>query len=85
MEHVTKRYEDKDALSDLNWDLRWWDLWPNRSHFIGKTTTILFDAHHWSCYGEVYVDDMALSQHRDATQKNSQSQIYWPIPSSDCQ
>ena len=40
-EHVTKRYEDKDALSDLNLEIRDGEIFGLIGHNgAGKTTTI---------------------------------------------
>ena len=70
-EHVTKRYEDKDALSDLNLEIRDGEIFGLIGHNgAGKTTTIsILTSIIEASYGEVYVDDMALSQHRDAIKK----------------
>ncbi|AZA18737.1 MAG: ABC transporter ATP-binding protein [Streptococcus thermophilus] len=70
-EHVTKRYENKDALSDLNLEIRDGEILGLISHNgAGKTTTIsILTSIIEASYGEVYVDDMALSQHRDAIKK----------------
>ena len=70
-EHVTKRYEGKDALSDLNLEIRDGEIFGLIGHNgAGKTTTIsILTSIIEASYGEVYVDDMALSQHRDAIKK----------------
>lgn len=72
-EQVTKRYEDKDALSDLNLEIRDGEIFGLIGHNgAGKTTTIsILTSIIEASYGEVYVDDMALSQHRDAIKKKS--------------
>ena len=64
-EQVTKRYEDKDALSDLNLEIRDGEIFGLIGHNgAGKTTTIsILTSIIEASYGEVYVDDMALSQH----------------------
>ena len=61
-EHVTKRYEDKDALSDLNLEIRDGEIFGLIGHNgAGKTTTIsILTSIIEASYGEVYVDDMAL-------------------------
>ena len=60
-EHVTKRYEDKDALSDLNLEIRDGEIFGLIGHNgAGKTTTIsILTSIIEASYGEVYVDDMA--------------------------
>lgn len=70
-EHITKRYENKDALSDLNLEIRGGEIFGLIGHNgAGKTTTIsILTSIIEASYGEVYVDDMALSQHRDAIKK----------------
>lgn len=70
-EHVTKRYEDKDALLDLNLEIRDGEIFGLIGHNgAGKTTTIsILTSIIEASYGEVYVDDIALSQHRDAIKK----------------
>ena len=72
-EHVTKRYENKDALSDINLEIRDGEIFGLIGHNgAGKTTTIsifILTSIIEASYGEVYVDDMALSQHRDAIKK----------------
>ena len=60
-EHVTKRYEDKDALSDLNLEIRDGEIFGLIGHNgAGKTTTIsILTSIIEASYGEVYVDDMS--------------------------
>lgn len=70
-EHVSKLYGDKEALSDLNVTIENGEIFGLIGHNgAGKTTTIsiltsIIDA----TYGEVYVDDLALSEHRDDIKK----------------
>lgn len=70
-EHVSKLYGDKEALSDLNVSIENGEIFGLIGHNgAGKTTTIsiltsIIDA----TYGEVYVDDLALSKHRDEIKK----------------
>ena len=88
-EHVTKRYEDKDALSDLNLEIRDGEIFGLIGHNgAGKTTTIsILTSIIEASYGEVYVDDMALSQHRDAIKQKNRlcARFTGPIPKFDCQ
>ncbi|MCS4488626.1 ABC transporter ATP-binding protein [Streptococcus sciuri] len=66
-EHVSKLYDEKEALSDLNLTINDGEIFGLIGHNgAGKTTTIsiltsIIDA----TYGEVYVDDLLLSEHRD--------------------
>ena len=81
-EHVSKLYGDKEALSDLNVTIENGEIFGLIGHNgAGKTTTIsiltsIIDA----TYGEIYVDDLALSEHRDDIKKRigyvPDSQIY---------
>lgn len=70
-DHVSKLYGDKEALSDLNITINNGEIFGLIGHNgAGKTTTIsiltsIIDA----TYGDVYVDDMLLSQHRDDIKK----------------
>ncbi|MGT2907529.1 ABC transporter ATP-binding protein [Streptococcus dentiloxodontae] len=70
-DHVTKRYEDKDALSDLQLDIKNGEIFGLIGHNgAGKTTTIsILTSIIEATYGEVYVDDLALSQNRDTIKK----------------
>lgn len=70
-EHITKRYDAKDVLSDLTLDIRDGEIFGLIGHNgAGKTTTIsILTSIIEATYGEVYVDDLALSQHRDAIKK----------------
>ena len=71
-EHVSKLYGDKEALSDLNVTIENGEIFGLIGHNgAGKTTTIsiltsIIDA----TYGEIYVDDLALSKHRDDIKGN---------------
>ena len=70
-EHVSKLYGDKEVLSDLNVTIENGEIFGLIGHNgAGKTTTIsiltsIIDA----TYGEIYVDDLALSEHRDDIKK----------------
>lgn len=71
-EHVTKRYEDKDALSDLNLEIRDGEIFGLIGHNgAGKTTTIsILTSIIEASYGEVYVDDMASANIVMLSRKN---------------
>ena len=71
-DHVSKLYGDKEALSDVNMTI------ANGENFFGlighngagKTTTIsILTSIIEASYGEVYVDELPLSEHRDDIKK----------------
>ena len=66
-EHVSKVYEGKEALSDLNLTINDVEIFGLIGHNgAGKTTTIsILTSIIEATYGEVYVDDLLLSEHRD--------------------
>ena len=66
-EHVSKVYEGKEALSDLNLTINDGEIFGLIGHNgAGKTTTIsILTSIIEATYGEVYVDDLLLSEHRD--------------------
>lgn len=70
-EHVSKLYGDKEALSDLNLTIENGEIFGLIGHNgAGKTTTIsLLTSIIQASYGEIFVDDQLLSQHRDAIKK----------------
>ena len=70
-EHVSKLYGDKEALSDLNVTINNGEIFGLIGHNgAGKTTTFsVLTSIIEASYGEVYVDDKALSKHRDEIKK----------------
>lgn len=70
-EHVSKQYGDTFALSDLNVTIENGEIFGLIGHNgAGKTTTIsiltsIIDA----TYGEVFVDDLKLTDHREQIKK----------------
>ena len=70
-EHVSKLYGDKEALSDLNVAINNGEIFGLIGHNgAGKTTTFsVLTSIIEASYGEVYVDDKALSKHRDEIKK----------------
>lgn len=66
-EHVSKVYGEKEALSDLTLSVKDGEIFGLIGHNgAGKTTTIsiltsIIDA----TYGQVYIDDLLLTEHRD--------------------
>ncbi|MFS1663381.1 ABC transporter ATP-binding protein [Streptococcus sp. zg-JUN1979] len=66
-EHVSKYYGDKEALSDLQLTIEDGEIFGLIGHNgAGKTTTIsILTSIIEASYGEVYVDDLSLSKHRD--------------------
>lgn len=69
--HVSKLYGEKEALSDLNVTINNGEIFGLIGHNgAGKTTTIsILTSIIEASYGEVYLDDLALSQHRDEIKK----------------
>lgn len=70
-DHVSKRYGEVDALSDLNLTIENGEIFGLIGHNgAGKTTTIsLLTSIIQPTYGEIWVDGLALSQNRDAIKK----------------
>lgn len=70
-DHVSKLYGEKEALSDLNVTINNGEIFGLIGHNgAGKTTTIsILTSIIEASYGEVYLDDLALSQHRDEIKK----------------
>ncbi len=70
-DHVSKLYGEKEALSDLNVTINNGEIFGLIGHNgAGKTTTIsVLTSIIEASYGEVYLDDLALSQHRDEIKK----------------
>ena len=70
-DHVSKLYGEKEALSDLNVTINNGEIFGLIGHNgAGKTTTIsILTSIIEASYGEVYFDDLALSQHRDEIKK----------------
>lgn len=70
-DHVSKLYGEKEALSDLNVTINNSEIFGLIGHNgAGKTTTIsILTSIIEASYGEVYLDDLALSQHRDEIKK----------------
>ncbi|ALP86881.1 TPA: ABC transporter ATP-binding protein [Streptococcus agalactiae] len=70
-EHVSKVYGEKEALSDLTLSVKDGEIFGLIGHNgAGKTTTIsiltsIIDA----TYGQVYIDDLLLTEHRDQIKK----------------
>ncbi|MDE7489640.1 ABC transporter ATP-binding protein, partial [Streptococcus agalactiae] len=70
-EHVSKVYGEKEALSDLTLSIKDGEIFGLIGHNgAGKTTTIsiltsIIDA----TYGQVYIDDLLLTEHRDQIKK----------------
>lgn len=70
-DHVSKLYGEKEALSDLNVTINNGEIFGLIGHNgAGKTTTIsILTSIIEASYGEVYLDDLPLSQHRDEIKK----------------
>ena len=70
-EHVSKLYGDKEALSDLNVTIENGEIFGLIGHNgAGKTTAIsILTSIIEATYGEVFVDDLALSEHHDEIKK----------------
>ncbi|MGT2895395.1 ABC transporter ATP-binding protein [Streptococcus entericus] len=70
-DHVSKLYGEFEALSDLNLTINNGEIFGLIGHNgAGKTTTIsLLTSIIQATYGEIYVDDLLLTQHRDAIKK----------------
>ena len=70
-DHVSKFYGDKEALSDVNMTIANGEIFGLIGHNgAGKTTTIsILTSIIEASYGEVYVDELALSEHRDDIKK----------------
>lgn len=70
-DHVSKLYGEKEALSDLNVTINNGEIFGLIGHNgAGKTTTIsILTSIIEASYGEVYLDDLALSRHRDEIKK----------------
>lgn len=72
-EHVSKVYGEKEALSDLTLSIKDGEIFGLIGHNgAGKTTTIsiltsIIDA----TYGQVYIDDLLLTEHRDQIKKKN--------------
>lgn len=70
-DHVSKQYGDKFALSDLNLTIENGEIFGLIGHNgAGKTTTIslltsIIDA----TYGDIYVDNLKLTEHREEIKK----------------
>lgn len=69
--HVSKRYGDKEALSDLNLTIENGEIFGLIGHNgAGKTTTIsILTSIIEASYGEVFVDGKLLSENRDQIKK----------------
>ncbi|MFC3929014.1 ABC transporter ATP-binding protein [Streptococcus caprae] len=70
-EHISKLYGDFEALSDLNLTIENGEIFGLIGHNgAGKTTTIsLLTSIIEASYGEIRVDGLELTQHRDAIKK----------------
>ena len=70
-DHVSKLYGDKEALSDVNMTIANGEIFGLIGHNgAGKTTTIsILTSIIEASYGEVYVDELPLSEHRDDIKK----------------
>ncbi|SDB40581.1 ABC-2 type transport system ATP-binding protein [Streptococcus henryi] len=70
-DHVSKIYGEKEALSDLNLSINDGEIFGLIGHNgAGKTTTIsVLTSIIEASYGNVYVDDLLLSEHRDDIKK----------------
>lgn len=70
-DHVSKFYGDKEALSDLNLTIENGEIFGLIGHNgAGKTTTIsLLTSIIEATYGDISVDGLLLSQHRDTIKK----------------
>ncbi|MBJ8349425.1 ABC transporter ATP-binding protein [Streptococcus zalophi] len=70
-EHITKRYGDFDALSDLNLTINNGEIFGLIGHNgAGKTTTIsLLTSIIEPSYGKILVDNLPLDENRDAIKK----------------
>lgn len=70
-DHVSKLYGDKEALSDVNMTIANGEIFGLIGHNgAGKTTTIsILTSIIEASYGEVYVDELSLSEHRDDIKK----------------
>lgn len=70
-DHVSKLYDDKEALSDLNLTINNGEIFGLIGHNgAGKTTTIsLLTSIIEASYGQITVDGKLLSEHRDDIKK----------------
>lgn len=69
--HVSKQYDDKEALSDLNLTIQNGEIFGLIGHNgAGKTTTIsILTSIIKASYGEVFVDGQLLEENREAIKK----------------
>lgn len=69
--HVSKFYDEKEALSDLNLEIKDGEIFGLIGHNgAGKTTTIsILTSIIEATYGEVYVDGLFLNDNRDAVKQ----------------
>ena len=87
-EHVTKRYEDKDALSDLNLEIRDGEIFGLIGHNgAGKTTTIsILTSIIEASYGEFTLMIWPSANIVMPSRKNRLcARFTGPIPKFDCQ
>ena len=70
--HVSKFYGEKEVLSDLAMSINDGEIFGLIGHNgAGKTTTLsILTSIIEATYGDVYIDDLLLSEHRDAIKKN---------------
>ena len=82
-EHVSKLYGDKEALSDLNVTIENGEIFGLIGHNgAGKTTAIsILTSIIEATYGEVFVDDLALSEHHDEIKKRIGYCLLYTSPS----
>ena len=70
-EHISKIYGTTEALSDLNLTIENGEIFGLIGHNgAGKTTTIsLLTSIIEASYGNIFIDDFKLTEHRDAIKK----------------